>query len=536
MRITKKDIPFILCLFLLGLFFFLFYTWAIPLMDPDEPRYAATARGMVLDNNWIVPFFNGEPRINKPPLFYWMVACSYKVFGINEFGARFPSAMAAIGTVLITYLLGKRYESRKSGFWAGMVLISSPLFFLVSRLCITDILLTFFISASLYLFFVEYPEKNKNMPRKCFLFFLLGMVFLVKGPVGVLLVVLTILCFLAWMRDLRFVRKLWYLPGFLLFLGVICAWGIPFWLSLGTKQIFGLITQETTGRIIHGYAHQEPFYYYLPVILAGYFPWSLFLCAVFFNIFKKRTVLPVEEKRRVYFFCIWFVLALVFFSLSRSKLMTYILPISPAIALLTISLYRWEKEGIAGKSIRWISWLSLGFSVALPMVLISTMSKWVPANYTMPTYHVVIPVMILFIVAPTAFYAIYYKKGFLSLLKVYCFTHGLFLLAVIIFVVTYVGTFRSTRDIVNKSHLYETNDCTLLSYAKTLPSLVFYSDRNVIEINPDASLQTANFDKGKPIYFVMTLHSFQKKKDWLLRNSFHIVDRDSAYIVLKSEK
>ncbi len=167
------------------------------------------------------------------------------------------------------------------------------------------------------------------------------------------------------------------------------------------------------------------------------------------------------------------------------------------------------------------------------MVLISTMSKWVPANYTMPTYHVVIPVMILFIVAPTAFYAIYYKKGFLSLLKVYCFTHGLFLLAVIIFVVTYVGTFRSTRDIVNKSHLYETNDCTLLSYAKTLPSLVFYSDRNVIEINPDASLQTANFDKGKPIYFVMTLHSFQKKKDWLLRNSFHIVDRDSAYIVLK---
>ena len=80
----------------------------MPLIDPDEPRYASTARDMVLNGNWIVPHFNGVPRINKPPLFYWAIAISYKLFGINEFSARLPSALAATGTVLITYLWGKK--------------------------------------------------------------------------------------------------------------------------------------------------------------------------------------------------------------------------------------------------------------------------------------------------------------------------------------------------------------------------------------------------------------------------------------------
>lgn len=153
-KLTKKDIPFLVILFSLSLFLFLFYTWAIPLIDPDEPRYASTARNMVLHGNWIVPYFNGAPRINKPPLFYWTIAISYKFFGINEFSARLPSALAATGTVFITYLWAKRFRgeteagsSYNDGFWAGVVLATSPLFFLISHFCITDMLLTFFVCA-----------------------------------------------------------------------------------------------------------------------------------------------------------------------------------------------------------------------------------------------------------------------------------------------------------------------------------------------------------------------------------------------------
>lgn len=293
-RLTKKDIPFLLGLIVIGLVLFLFYTWSMPLIDPDEPRYASTASDMVMNNNWIVPHFNGAPRINKPPLFYWAIAISYKIFGISEFSARLPATLAAIGTVLITYLWGRQLEDRKNGFWAGVMLMVSPLFFFVSRLCITDMLLTFFVSASLYLFFIEYTEANKNNLRRLFLYFLLSMVFLVKGPVGLLLFILIAIGFLLWIRDFQSIRRLWYLPGFLLFLGIICAWGIPFWLSLGTKQIFTLLSQEMSGRFVSGYAHPQPFYYYVPVFFMGFFPWSLFVFIPFLHIQKQRQSMPGE--------------------------------------------------------------------------------------------------------------------------------------------------------------------------------------------------------------------------------------------------
>lgn len=212
-RLTKKDIPFLLGLISLGFVLFLFYTWSMPLIDPDEPRYASAANDMVTNNHWIVPHFNGAPRINKPPLFYWVIAISYKIFGISEFSARLPATLAAIGTVLITYLWGKRLEDRKNGFWAGVMLMASPLFFFISRLCITDMLLTFFVCASLYLFFIEYTAANKNNLRRLFLYFLLSMVFLVKGPVGILLFILITMGFLLWIRDFQSIRRLWYLPG-----------------------------------------------------------------------------------------------------------------------------------------------------------------------------------------------------------------------------------------------------------------------------------------------------------------------------------
>jgi len=181
-KLTKKDVPFLTGLFFMGLFLFLFYIWAMPLIDPDEPRYASTARDMIINGNWIVPHFNGEPRINKPPLFYWTIALCYKIFGVNEFSSRLPSALAAFGTAIITYLWGRRSGSRKDGFWSAMVLITSPLFFLIARFCITDMLLTFFVCASLYLFYIEYTETEKRNTRRLFLYFLLSMVFLVKDP------------------------------------------------------------------------------------------------------------------------------------------------------------------------------------------------------------------------------------------------------------------------------------------------------------------------------------------------------------------
>lgn len=533
-RLTKKDIPFLSGLISLGLVLFLFYTWAMPLIDPDEPRYASTASDMVLNNNWIVPHFNGAPRINKPPLFYWAIAISYKIFGISEFGARLPSTLAAIGTVLITYLWGKRLEDRNNGFWAGVMLIASPLFFFISRLCITDMLLTFFVCASLYLFFIEYTETNKNNFRRLFLYFLLSMVFLAKGPVGILLFILITMGFLLWIRDFQYMRSLWYLPGFLFFLGVICAWGIPFWLSLGTKQIFTLLSQEMSGRFVSGYAHPKPFYYYLPVFFMGFFPWSLFVFIPFIHTLKQRRSMPAEEKRQVYFFCSWFILTITFFSLSHSKLMTYILPISPSIALLTKSLSRWETEDTLGKGYLWILWLALFVSAAIPPVLIFAMLKWAPTMHGLSTMNMVIPIIILFAGTVVSLYTFFMSRRFLQIIKVFCFTNCLVLGITMAYSVKYLGVFRSTKDIVENC-LSDKKNYVLFNYGRIKPSLVFYSGKNVLEIKTDTRLEKLISDQECPLYVVMSIHDYQKKQEWIHKEKLHAVCQNNTHVILEND-
>ncbi len=539
-KLTKKDIPFLVCLFLLGLFLFLFHTWAMPLIDPDEPRYASAARDMLFHGNWIVPYFNGVPRINKPPLFYWTIVISYKFFGINEFSARFPSALAAIGTVFITYLWGKRcvewpktISCCSNGFWTGVVLIASPLFFLISRFCITDMLLTFFVSVSLYLFFIEYTETNKNNFRKLLLYFVLGMVFLVKGHIGILLFIAIAISFLLWMRDFQYIRHLWYLPGFLLFVGIVCAWGIPFWLSLGTKQISALLFQETSGRFVGGYAHPEPFYYYLPVFMMGFFPWSVFICISFVYIFMRRQILSAIGKKQMYFCCTWVIVTLAFFSISHSKLMTYILPISPSVALLTLSLSRWEEDGSTWKKLSWIVWLILGFSTALPVVLILTIPSWFPEKYGCSTYHIVIPIIILFVCMLTALFTFIRKRSFFLLQKVLCLTNCLFLVITLSYSAKYLGTFRSTKDIVDKCLLDKKEDGVIVSFAKIVPSLIFYSGKHVLEMEDYSGFNKLVSDQKKTIYIVMSLHDYQKKKGWIEKKKLHAICQNNAYIILQ---
>ncbi len=531
--LTKDDTPFLMGLFFLGLFLSLFYTWAMPLIDPDEPRYAVTARDMVLNGNWIVPHFNGVPRINKPPLFYWVIAISYKIFGINEFGARLPSALAAIGTAMITYLWGKRIWGCKNGFWAGVVLIASPLFFLISRLCITDMLLTFFVSASFYLFFIEYTETNKSNKRRLFLYFLLGMVFLVKGHVGIILFILVTIGFLLWIRDFQYLRRLWYFPGFLLFLAIICAWGIPFLVSLGAEQISTLLYQETFGQFVGSFSHPEPFYYFLPVFMIGFFPWSAFAFITFMYVFKKRKSMPIEEKKQVYFFCSWTIITVIFFSISHSKLMTYILPISPAMALLTILLSRWETEGKFGKGFIGLLWVMLVVSMSIPIVLILTMNKWAPVKYGISTYHIAIPLVVLFVGTLAALFTFLSRRNFPPLQKVFCFVNCVFLIVTITYSSKYLGTFRSTKGIVEKYLLDKRKDYTILSCSDIEPSLIFYSGKNVIEIKDDDSFKKPVSEQTKHLYAVMGLREYKGKKDWLQEIKFHAVYQNNTMILLE---
>ncbi|MCY3022577.1 MAG: glycosyltransferase family 39 protein [Planctomycetota bacterium] len=307
---------------------------AVPLLDPDEPRYAACGRTMARGGSLLVPEFNGQPRINKPPLFYWLVALSDKLAGeATETSARAPSIVMGLAMLLATVFLGRRVFGTRTGVLAGLILASTPLFIGLSRACITDMTLSACMTATLALLMLAMldltpPRRTTWLAALCF-----GLALLAKAtPAFAVLLVLLVERALALPPEERprAARLLpWLFLAACILSGValhvagtkadtvlkaaslVCVaavlvlvilmavraprgalaampwgWGLAaavamclWWygaliVKLGWQEFFGLVSYETVGRVT-GEMHREPMYYYLFHILALAFPWSV---------------------------------------------------------------------------------------------------------------------------------------------------------------------------------------------------------------------------------------------------------------------
>lgn len=349
-RLSVEDILSLTGLLILVVFLFSLNIDRLPLLDPDEPRYAASARAMIETGDWFVPHFNGEPRLNKPPLFYWLVALSFKLFGVSESAARLPSLLCGIGGIVVVFMWARTMWGRRKAFLAGFILAVCPLYYVIARLCITDMTMSFFLCLALYCFYCGYESGRNGRWNKVCIYFSLAMMFLSKGHIGVLIFLLVISTFLATKRDLRYLGKLWSAPGLIIFAALVLPWGVTFISRVGTGSVAELLLKETYGRFVGGYQHPEPFYFYIKVFFVGFFPWSLFAPVISWRILRWRKVscqtaldvgqTPDTDKAlmRVQFFAIWFGVVILLFSMSRSKLFSYILPMAPSVPLLFVAL------------------------------------------------------------------------------------------------------------------------------------------------------------------------------------------------------
>jgi 4-amino-4-deoxy-L-arabinose transferase-like glycosyltransferase len=336
------------------------------LWDIDEGHNAQAAYEMFEAGNWIVPTFNGKLRVDKPALLYWLQIFAYQLFGVGEFAGRLPSALAAMLAVLFTYELGRRLFDAATGFFAGVVLASAGLFCGSAHFANPDALLNACTVLTFLFFWRGFVRGDASW--LCWIGLSTGLGFLAKGPVAVVLPSTVIGLFLLWSGQLRRLAT-WRLPiGLLVLALVIMPW-------------FALVGSETKGEYLRGFflthnflrfsrpmeGHQGPFFYHVVSLLVGFLPWSVLLGPAFWYAWYEtgtgsdaetrghgdaEKANDMSPRRRVAvwpcrFLLCWIAVYLIFFSISQTKLPNYILPLYPAVALLTARfLQRWRRGDI----------------------------------------------------------------------------------------------------------------------------------------------------------------------------------------------
>ena len=301
------------------------------LFEPDEGRNAEKAREILLLHDWVTPHENFLVVLDKPIPYYWLVAASYRIFGVSEWSARFPSAAAAAGCVVLVFLFARRQFGFWPGLWAALVLMTSLEFFLLSRVVIFDMALTFFTTLALWCFFAALGEPARGRRRMSLLFMYSAMAAatLIKGPIGVVLPGMVIALYLIFSRRLSALRDLDLPLGIALFLLIVAPWHYLVEVrNPGYLRYF--FWQENIERYLTPHFNRRgAWYYFLIVAAVGFFPWTLNIPAVVKQAWQRR------HDNTVLFVSLWAVLPLIFFSFSSAKLPHYILPIFPPLAILT---------------------------------------------------------------------------------------------------------------------------------------------------------------------------------------------------------
>jgi 4-amino-4-deoxy-L-arabinose transferase-like glycosyltransferase len=329
-RILNRDgreLRFVLLLSFMAALLYTFGSARLPFLGSDEPRYAQVAKEMLQSREYLLPRLAGLPWYEKPVMLYWLLICSYKIFGVSEFSSRLPSALAALTAVLTIYATVRTATDWKRGIVSSLALATSVFFVVFSHAATFDMLLTCCITMVLCSFLLYEVDHNK----KFFLYAMYvaaGLGVLAKGFVALIIPALSILTYLIISGSIKEVSRLKPLIGLLIVAVVSGIWFLPISLISGTQFWNVFFYQHHVGHFIRAWRRSEGVLFYIPVFLLGTYPWTV---APFLATRSARTG-PAKILTRLAL-C-WLFSTLLFFSFSKSQLPSYVLPAVPPFGIL----------------------------------------------------------------------------------------------------------------------------------------------------------------------------------------------------------
>jgi len=333
------------------------------LIRPDEGRYAEIPREMVASGDWTTPRLNDLKYFEKPPLQYWATAVAYEVFGEHQWTSRIWAALTGFAGILLAWFTATRLFGREAGIYAALLLGSSLLYAMIAHVNTLDMGVTFFITLGIFSLLLAQKEEQAAYRRNWMLLAWAGLALAVlsKGLMGIVLPGAALFLYSLFNRDIVIWKRMHWISGLLVFFLIAAPWFVlvikanpEFFQRFFIYEHFQRFTSKVHGRY-------QPWYYFIPIMLLGMLPWTVLMLDTVLRSWRSG-VQKVKAFSPERFLLVWVVFVYVFFSISDSKLPSYVLPMFPSLALLM-------GKQLAEMKARRLFWMTIPSLVAVAILL-----------------------------------------------------------------------------------------------------------------------------------------------------------------------
>lgn len=466
-----------------------------PLLDADEGRNGEVGREMAESNDYAVPRLNGVPYLDKPILYFAAEAGFMEVLGPTETAARLPAYLFTLLTAWLVYWFARRRWGSEEGLVAAIVYLAMPLTIAFARTVIFDSALSFFIVLAIIAFYEAVETQSKRWTLLGWAAIAFGV--LTKGPVAIALPLLVMIPYAIWRKSFRL---LWSLAGIAAFALIITPWLWAMQLAIPGFLQYALVTETAARLATKELQRTGPPWYFIPYLIAGALPWSIAAASNWKREWKSD--------RRVIFLLLWIVIPFIFFSISQSKRPQYIVPLMPAIALLTA--HAWRELRVRA--------IAIGLAVTGAILLAAPLAP----QFTRKMQPVVIEPARL---AAFGLGALFLAGGLVALFtkrrEIALISMSLPVLAIPLVagpLMAALGERRSAHAVIEQLRPYLTPQTEIIGVEAFTGSMAFYARRPILVASDDASEYTSNYLIRHKEQFTDAPGSTLRSLAWFQRN------------------